>query len=207
MIGDFYNFDVEECSTEFLLLADTYYKKKNYKMAKSFYHLLLTNVKEFLVQLDIWLKYGNCCNYLNDIDDAINSYRNAVNLDNSNCEAALSLVNVLKKNALLFDEASNVIKNTLKHKKSKPLTNEILNLMINECFIQFELKNYSQFISNARNILFQNLFFVLEPENVNALLKVDSKAQRGIIFRFYFNIQNVLLLLYSNKSYCVSSTT
>jgi hypothetical protein len=81
-------------------------------MAKNLYHLLLTNVKELLVHLDIWLKYGNCCNYLNDIDDAINAYRNAVNLDNSNCEAALSLVNVLKKNSSLFDEASNVIKNS-----------------------------------------------------------------------------------------------
>jgi hypothetical protein len=82
----------------------------------------------------------------------------------------------------------------LKLKKSKPLTNEvslllflskmqilffiftyfkILNLMINECFIQFELENYSQFITNARNLLFQNLFFVLEPENVNGwLLKI-----------------------------------
>ncbi len=62
--------------------------------------------------IDIWLKYGNCCNYMDEIDDAINSFRNAVNLDNSNCEAALSLVNVLKKNSMLFDEASNVIKNS-----------------------------------------------------------------------------------------------
>lgn len=112
MIADFYSYDVEQCSNEFLLLADTYYRKNNYKMAKNFYHLLLTNVKELLVHLDIWLKYGNCCNYLNYIDDAINAFRNAVNLDNSNCEAALSLVNVLKKNSSLFDEASNVIKNS-----------------------------------------------------------------------------------------------
>lgn len=89
-----------------------YYARKSYAKAKHLYYLLLTNAKEFLMQLDIWLRYGNCCNYLNELDDAINAYRNAVNLDCSNCEAALSLVNILKKNASTFDEASNVIRNS-----------------------------------------------------------------------------------------------
>lgn len=113
--------DIEQCSGEFLLLADTYYAKKNWSNAKKFYHLLLTNVKEFLVHLDVWLKYGNCCACMNEIEEAINAYRNAVNLDNSNCEAALSLVNILKKNSLLFEEATNVIRNSKKiyEKKNK----------------------------------------------------------------------------------------
>jgi tetratricopeptide (TPR) repeat protein len=128
LISCLYNKDVEENSAEFLLLADTYYQKKNYFNAKRFYHLLLTQVKEFLVQLDIWLKYGNCCNHLNEIDEAINAYRNAVNLDDSNCEAALSLVNILKKNSLMFEEATNVIRNTLSHHTSenKKLNTEVI---------------------------------------------------------------------------------
>jgi tetratricopeptide (TPR) repeat protein len=103
---------IETHGNEFLLLADTYYVRKSFLSAKKFYFILLTNVKEFIVQLSMWLKYGNCCNFLNEIDDAINAYRNAVNLDTSNCEAALSLVNILKKNSLLFDEASDVINNS-----------------------------------------------------------------------------------------------
>ena len=94
---------------DLLLIADTYYFKKNYSNAKRFYYILLTSVKEFIVQLEIWLRYGKCCAFLNEIEDATNAYRNAVNLDPSNTEAALSLVNMLKKNSLLFDEASNVI--------------------------------------------------------------------------------------------------
>lgn len=111
--------------------------------------------------------YGNCCNFLNEIDDAINAYRNAVNLDSSNCEAALSLVNVLKRNSLLFEEASNVIHKTLSQKNTEALTTEILNLKINQCFIQYEKNQYESYISNARMLLFNNLKFVLEPENVN----------------------------------------
>lgn len=112
LISDLYAATIETCSSEFLLIADTYYAKKNYPKAKNLYYLLLTNVKEFLVQLDIWLKYGNCCYYLHEVEEAINAYRNAVNLDCSNCEAALSLVNILKKNSLLFEEATNVIRNS-----------------------------------------------------------------------------------------------
>lgn len=66
-------------------------------------------MKQYMTKIDIWIKYGNCCKYLNEIDNAINAYRNAVNLDNSNCEAAILLVELLKKN-ILFDEASNVIR-------------------------------------------------------------------------------------------------
>ena len=109
MLSYLYKFDTEECAQELKLIADTYYARKTYAKARIIYHLLLTNVSECLVQLDIWLTYGNCCNHLNEIEEAINAYRNAVALDNSNCEAALSLVNVLKKNSLLFDEASKVI--------------------------------------------------------------------------------------------------
>jgi hypothetical protein len=104
--------NIEKYGNEFLLIADTYYVRKSFANAKKFFYILLTNVKEFIVQLCIWLKYGNCCNFLGEIDDAINAYRNAVNLDTSNCEAALCLVNILKKNSLLFDEASSVIKNS-----------------------------------------------------------------------------------------------
>lgn len=104
--------NIEQCAHELLLIADTYYARKSYAKAKHFYYLLLTNVKEYLVHLNIWLRYGNCCNHLNEIEEAINAYRNAVNLDCSNCEAALSLVNILKKNASLFDEATNVIRNS-----------------------------------------------------------------------------------------------
>ena len=145
----------------------TYYARKNYAQARSIFHYLLTNAQDFLVQLDIWLKYGNCCNYLNEIDDAINAYRNAVNLDSSNCEAALSLVNMLKRNSLLFDEASNVINKTLSQKNTDNLTSEILKLKINQCFIQYEKNEYESYIENARTLLFSNLKFVLEPENVN----------------------------------------
>jgi tetratricopeptide (TPR) repeat protein len=104
--------NIEDYANEYLLIADTYYNKKNYSKAKRYYHLLLVNVKEFLVQLSIWLKYGNCCNSLNETDDAINAYRNAVNLDFANCEAALALVNILLKNAMFLDEAINVIRNS-----------------------------------------------------------------------------------------------
>ena len=132
LISCLYNKDAEQNANEFLLLADTYYQKKNYINAKRFYHLLLTQVKEFLVQLDIWLKYGNCCNYLEEIDEAINAYRNAVNLDDSNCEAALSLVNILKKNSHMFEEATNVIRNTLSHHTSenKKLNTEVINVYL-----------------------------------------------------------------------------
>jgi tetratricopeptide (TPR) repeat protein len=127
LISCLYNKDVEQNANEFLLLADTYYQKKSYFNAKRFYHLLLTQVKEFLVQLDIWLKYGNCCNYLEEVEEAINAYRNAVNLDDSNCEAALSLVNILKKNSQMFEEATNVIRNTLSHHthENKKLNTEV----------------------------------------------------------------------------------
>ena len=54
--------------------------------------------------------------------------------------------------------------------------------MINECFIQFELKNYSQFIINARNLLFQNLYFVLEPDNVNGLYKTFMVLFKHLIY-------------------------
>lgn len=96
--------------------------------AKKFYLLLLTNVADYLVHLDVWLKYGNCCSYLDEIDEAINAYRNAVNLDSTNCEAALSLVNVLKKNSIFFEEANNVIRNS------------------NLNFIHF-FKNYNKYLS------------------------------------------------------------
>jgi tetratricopeptide (TPR) repeat protein len=117
MIDDFFRLtesqdDFASHGDEFLLIADTYYSRKNFTQAKKFYYVVLTKVRECIVRLDIWLRYGNCCNYLNEIEESINAYRNAVNLDPSNCEAALSLVNILKKNSLLFDEASNVIKNS-----------------------------------------------------------------------------------------------
>ncbi len=149
------------------MLAETYYSRKNYSCARNIFHYLLTNVRDFLVQLDIWLKYGNCCNYLDEVDDAINAYRNAVNLDSSNCEAALHLVNMLKKNSQLFDEAANVIDKTLSQKETSRLNTEILNLKINQCFIQYEKNEYESYIRNARLLLFNNLMFVLEPENVN----------------------------------------
>lgn len=182
LISVLYDQDVEQCAAEFKLLADTYYAKKNHARGKHFYHLLLTNVREFLVQLDMWLKYGNCCNSLCEIDDAINAYRNAVNLDSSNTEAALSLVNILKKNSSLFDEAANVINNTLSHKKTQLLTKDFLNLKINQCFIQYEKSDYRNYIQNARQLLFSYLEFVLEPKNISSLLKVDSKVQRAIVF-------------------------
>lgn len=97
------------------MIANTYYAKENWSNAKKLYLLLLTNVAEYLVHLDVWLKYGNCCSNLEEVEEAINAYRNAVNLDSTNCEAALSLVNILKKNSLLFEEASNVIRNSNKY--------------------------------------------------------------------------------------------
>lgn len=104
-------------------------------------------MKQYMIRIDVWIKYGNCCKYLNEIENAINAYRNAVKLDSSNCEAALLLVDLLKKN-ILFDEASSVIKTSmilifldyynhnpfcfinllfqaLNHEKSKTLTNEV----------------------------------------------------------------------------------
>ncbi|CAF0989946.1 unnamed protein product [Brachionus calyciflorus] len=174
--------DIATCSSELFLLANTYYAKKDWSKAKKFFLLLLTNVAEYLVQLEVWLKYGNCCSYLEEIEEAINAYRNAVNLDRSNCEAALSLVNILKKNALLYEEASNVIENTLNTKKSQSLNTDILNLMINECLIQYEQKNYVKFIVNSRNLIFGNFSYVLEQDNITQLLRTDSRAQRAFIF-------------------------
>jgi general transcription factor 3C polypeptide 3 (transcription factor C subunit 4) len=182
LISVLYENDIEQCAGEFKLLADTYYFKKNYLNAKHYYHLLLTNVREFLVQLDIWLKYGNCCSFLNEIDDAINAFRNAVNLDSSSTEAALSLVNILKKNSSLFDEAANVINNTLSHRKTHQLTKEILNLKINQCFIQYEKGEYQAYIQNAHKLLYGYLEFVLEQKNISSLIRVDSKVQRAIVF-------------------------
>jgi hypothetical protein len=175
---------VTSLSSEFLLLADTYYSKRAYADARIIYHLLLTNVREFLVHLDIWLKYGHCCAHLHHVEDAINSYRNAVNLDSSNCEAALALVNMLKKNATLYTEAAHVIQNTLRHSKSKSskLSIEVLNLMINECYIQYESADYHTFLPNARQLLFSNFQFVLQIENTNALIRAESKTQRAIVF-------------------------
>lgn len=103
---------LEKYGEELLLIADTYYARKNYPEAKRFYFILLSNLKEYIEHMSIWLRYGHCCNQLNQIDEAINAYRNAVNLDTSNCEAALCLVNILKKNSTLFDEASTVIQNS-----------------------------------------------------------------------------------------------
>lgn len=40
--------------------------------------------------------------------------------------------------------------------------------MINECFIQYEQKNFEKFIANARNLLFGHFSFVLEPDNINS---------------------------------------
>lgn len=171
LIAYLYTFDAEEVADEFRLIAETYYKRKNYACARSIFHYLLTNVTDCLVQLDIWLKYGHCCNYLNEVDDAINAYRNAVNLDSSNCEAALHLVNMLKKNSQLFDEAATVIDKTLSLKDTACLNTEILNLKINQCFIQYEKNEYESYVKNARQLLFNNLMFVLEPENVNGTLK------------------------------------
>lgn len=112
MVNQFLNNDIKEYSEELFLIANTYYGKQNWLSAKKFYLLLLTKVADYLVNLDVWLKYGNCCSYLDEVDEAINAYRNAVNLDPTNCEAALSLVNVLKKNSLLFEEANIVIQNS-----------------------------------------------------------------------------------------------
>ncbi len=167
MISYLYKFDAEECACEFQLIADTYYERKDYAKARNIFHYLLTNVPDCLLQLDVWLKYGNCCNYLDEIEDAINAYRNAVNLDSSSCEAALSLVNMLKRNSEMFDEASCVISKTLGQKRLDNLTTEILNLKINQCFIQYERNELEDYIANARELLFSNLKFVLEPENVN----------------------------------------
>ena len=55
-------------------------------------------------------------------------------------------------------------------------------MKINQCFIQYEKKDYENFISNARHLLFGYLEFVLEPTNVLSLLRVDSKVQRAIVF-------------------------
>lgn len=125
--------NIEMYANELLLIADTYYVRKSYEKAKNLYYVLLTNTKEFLVHVDVWLRYGNCCNYLNEIEEAINAYRNAVNLDQSNCEAALSLVNILKKNASLFDEAAHVIRNSI---------SKFLNLKF---FFSFLFENYLTF--------------------------------------------------------------
>ena len=42
--------------------------------------------------------------------------------------------------------------------------------MINECLIQYEQKNYEEFIKNSRNLLFGGLIFVLEQQNINRKL-------------------------------------
>jgi len=78
---------------------------------------------------------------------------------------------MLKKNSQLFDEAANVIDKTLSQKETSRLNTEILNLKINQCFIQYEKNEYESYIRNARLLLFNNLMFVLEPENVNGIVK------------------------------------
>ena len=57
----------------------------------------------------------------------------------------------------------------LSQKEGLTLTTEILNLKINQCFIQYEKFQYEDYIRNARNLLFGNLKFVLESENVNGI--------------------------------------
>ena len=109
IIKEFYNSDLEQCGNELKLIAEAYYSNNEYTKAKRHYHLLLTNVKEFLVHLEVWLKYGNCCSYLGETEDAIYAYRNAVNLESANCEAVLSLVSVLKKHPAHYDEADFVL--------------------------------------------------------------------------------------------------
>jgi hypothetical protein len=185
LINTLYNYETEKCSQQFLLLANTYYVKKNYIKAKRFYHLLLTNVKEFLTQMEIWLKYGNCCKFINNkCEDATNAYRNAVNLEPFNTEAALSLVNCLKddNNYESLVEASNVIKEALSYKDKETMTADLLKLLIQQCYFQYEMNEYLELIKNARNILFGYMLYVLEPKNINALIKVDSKVQRNIVF-------------------------
>lgn len=46
--------------------------------------------------------------------------------------------------------------------------------MINECLIQYEQKNYTEFIKNSSNLLFGGIRFVLEPEHINGRFKFSS---------------------------------
>ena len=145
----------EKYGQYYLLIAEKYYEKGLYQKAKSFYQTILTKMKQFMTKIDIWIKYGNCCKYLNETDNAINAYRNAVNLDSSNCEAAVLLVELLKNNILL-DEASNVIRTSklkyslysffnlkrvfrsaLNHEKSKTLTHEVRKNIIKLCLLDY----------------------------------------------------------------------
>jgi tetratricopeptide (TPR) repeat protein len=96
----------------YLLIAEKYYEKSAFEKAKSFFHIILTKMKHLMTKIDIWIKYGNCLKHLDENENAINAYRNAVKLDNSNCEAAILLVELLKTN-ILFDEASDVIRTSL----------------------------------------------------------------------------------------------
>ncbi|RNA04886.1 General transcription factor 3C polypeptide 3, partial [Brachionus plicatilis] len=182
LIDELLSNDIKEIPDEVNLVANTYYGKQNWLKAKKLYLLLLTNVADYLVYLDVWLKYGNCCSYLDEVEEAINAYRNAVNLDSTNCEAALSLVNILKKNSLLFEEATNVIRNTLSSRKAQPLNTDIISLMIHECLIEFEQQNYEKFIQNSRLLLFGDFLYVLESKNINQLQRADSRAQRAVVF-------------------------
>jgi hypothetical protein len=66
-------------------------------------------MKPKTIDVNYWIKYGNCCKYLYEINESINAFRNAVKTDPLNCEAAINLVELLKK-SILYDEASVVIR-------------------------------------------------------------------------------------------------
>ena len=106
----------EKYGQYYLFIAEKYYEKSSFKKAKPFFQIILTKMKQFMTKIDIWIKYGNCCKHLDDNEDAINAFRNAVKLDSSNCEAAILLVELLKSN-ILFDEASNVIRTSKRRLK------------------------------------------------------------------------------------------
>ena len=96
----------------------------DYAKARSFYNRVLFQMKQSSIDVNYWIKYGNCCKHMNDISEAINAYRNAVKTDPTNCEAAIKLVELLKK-SILYDEASTVIRASKSNMYKKNYRNKV----------------------------------------------------------------------------------
>jgi hypothetical protein len=64
-------------------------------------------MKKSGLNIDIWLKYGFCCKYLNEIADAVCAFSKVLYIDESSTVAAIALTELLLKQKR-FDEALEV---------------------------------------------------------------------------------------------------
>jgi tetratricopeptide (TPR) repeat protein len=100
--------ETEKYGEYYVLIANKYYDKQMFHKSKRFYQITLNKMKQYKTNIGIWIKYGFCCKFLNEINDAIYAFENAVRLDDSNTEAAIALIEFLLKQKR-YDEALNII--------------------------------------------------------------------------------------------------